>query len=1229
MDSLLDNDIAGAFPSLMEPRTACAIQKNAIIVLGMHRSGTSALTRVLNLLGVEIGHDLMPATPDNTKGYFELSAVSDLDDQIFADLGSSWDDVKPLPAAWWENPNIVGYRRQLLDLLQQQIGDGRLWGLKDPRICRLLPLWRSVIRDTGANPHYVVIARHPLEVVQSLQKRDAMSISHALMLWLRYVLDAERNSRGSQRVFVTYDQLMSEWPRVVDNLEQNLQLRFPVQRSAARNEIEDFLSPQLRHHSVKQGAVVSDSIFRSCAEALYEAVCKASSGQDFDSALFDQVSGELGEVSRLYQGRPVVVEPEKSVSDVKIPDQEECYQTWMNKTALTESDGQYMAERMMQNWQHRPGIHVIVPLFPGSEHYLADTLDSLARQLYGEWGLTVVTNMPAPDHAFTEQPMLEWVVTSESVASSVNSIIQRSPADWIILMTPGTQLAPQALFSIADYANLNSGWRVIYCDEDRLDENGDRCEPSFKPDMNLDLLHSAPYIGEAVFFHRETVLALSGFADYRGQENYELLFRFIERFGTNNVGHVADVLLHIPKVPVSDEEASFLDRQGRQIVEAHLRRNGDDAEVLGGFLPNTYRVVYKQADLPLVSIIIPSKDRLELLEPCIDSLLGKTLYPNFEILIVDNGSTAIDTHEYYEELQSRQADKIRILSCPGEFNYSAMNNLAVAEARGEYLLLLNNDTQVVQDEWLDRMMHHGQRPEVGIVGPRLIYPNGSLQHVGVILGLGEAADHIGNGQSLEEPGYLNRYQVDQELSAVTGACLLIRKSVYLAVNGLDAEELKVCFNDIDLCLKVTEQGYKVIWTPFSTLVHHGSATQLANVSPDKFARFKGEQDVMRRRWLKRLAHDPAYNDNLSMLFTDGRAETQILPRWDVNFHDRTRIAGFPLDYFGCGQYRIIAPLTALDRAGLAQCALMPKMEVVGKLPRIPTSIEIERMSPDVLFLQSSLSDEYLQALALYKRHNKAFRVFELDDLKCKVPEKNSRRKFLYRDMKQRLQKGLALCDRLIVTTEPLAEAMHPYIDDIRIIPNYLEGSRWSSLRSQRHCGRLPRVGWAGAQQHHGDLEFLIEVVKATAGKVEWVFFGMCLEELRPYAAEVHDFVDFESYPQKLSSLNLDLAVAPLEYHPFNEAKSNLRLLEYGIMGWPVICTDIFPYQNAPVVRLANETRPWIEAILERAYDLDSAAKEGDRLQQWVRGNWMLEDHLQDWLAALSPHQSDVQRRAAG
>jgi glycosyltransferase involved in cell wall biosynthesis len=247
----------------------------------------------------------------------------------------------------------------------------------------------------------------------------------------------------------------------------------------------------------------------------------------------------------------------------------------------------------------------------------------------------------------------------------------------------------------------------------------------------------------------------------------------------------------------------------------------------------------------------------------------------------------------------------------------------------------------------------------------------------------------------------------------------------------------------------------------------------------------------------------------------------------------------------------------------------------------------------------------------------------LDDLITQLPPKNSFYRFAFKDAKPRLRRAAALCQRLIVSTEPLRELTRGMCDDVQVLPNRLESSRWLGLRSTRRAGRKPRVGWAGAQQHQGDLELIRDVVRATAREVEWVFFGMCPEALRPYVYEFHEFVaSFDEYPAKLASLNLDLAVAPLELNAFNEAKSNLRLLEYGILGWPVICTDIYPYQEAPVTRLPNEPRAWIEAIRERIHDLDAAAQEGDRLREWVLAGYLLEDHLEEWLAAFA-HPASV------
>jgi glycosyltransferase involved in cell wall biosynthesis len=219
-----------------------------------------------------------------------------------------------------------------------------------------------------------------------------------------------------------------------------------------------------------------------------------------------------------------------------------------------------------------------------------------------------------------------------------------------------------------------------------------------------------------------------------------------------------------------------------------------------------------------------------------------------------------------------------------------------------------------------------------------------------------------------------------------------------------------------------------------------------------------------------------------------------------------------------------------------------------------------------------------------------------------------------------MREGLSYCDRLIVSTEPLAEYCRSMIDDIVVIPNRLEKTRWLAHQPRRNAGKKPRVGWAGAQQHLGDLELIKEVVEALSQEVEWVFMGMCPPFLKPFVAEEHAFVPFEDYPAKLASLNLDLAIAPLEQHLFNEGKSNLRLLEYGIMGWPVICTDIYPYQtnNAPVCRLQNNAALWISAIREKINDLDAAQREGDQLREWVVKHYLLEDHLAEWLQAVTP-----------
>jgi hypothetical protein len=287
--------------------------------------------------------------------------------------------------------------------------------------------------------------------------------------------------------------------------------------------------------------------------------------------------------------------------------------------------------------------------------------------------------------------------------------------------------------------------------------------------------------------------------------------------------------------------------------------------------------------------------------------------------------------------------------------------------------------------------------------------------------------------------------------------------------------------------------------------------------------------------------------------------------------------------------------------------------------------ELERLQVDSLLMHNAMHDPYMDAMEAYKRVNQTFIVFGQDDLMYAMPPKNPFSKTIYKDVKKRLRRCLGIADRVVVTTQALADELSSMADDIRVVPNYLDEAIWGGLQSQRGVADKPRVGWAGAQQHLGDLELLEEVVRETADEVDWVFFGMCPEFLQPYVKEIHNPVTFGKYPQKLATLNLDLAVAPLEHNRFNECKSNLRLLEYGVLGWPVIASDIAPYREGPVCLVRNQARAWIKAIRERTHDLDASRQEGDVLRDWVRENWLLQHHLDDWLAALDP-ASDYRRR---
>jgi O-antigen biosynthesis protein len=849
-------------------------------------------------------------------------------------------------------------------------------------------------------------------------------------------------------------------------------------------------------------------------------------------------------------------------------------------------------------------------------------LRSLLLQIVGDWELHVVAEggMPAP---FGAEPRLSWHELELGATEFLNRRLTGSNAHAVALIDAGDQLAPHALFGVGDALLRHPEWSAVYSDEDRIDLQGVRSGPHFKPDFNLDLLRSLPYVGGLLVLRRELFSQLGGFdAHWDGAEEYDLALRVAERAGTTGFGHIADVLYHrLSTSGRSRRSVADICAELPKIVQAHLDRSGIPATAQPGTLAHSCQVQYRHGGPdPLVSIIVPTKNQLLLLKRCVEAVLRITEYQNYELIIVDNGSDEPDACEYLQRIEGKADEigsRVRVLRHPGEFNFSAMNNRAVRSAAlGEYICLLNNDAAPLDGAWLGEMMALARRPDVGVVGAKLFYPDGRLQHGGVILGVGwgSPADHPFIREPGNSLGYWGRLQVVQDLSVVTAACLVTRRSVYEQVDGLDENVFAVAYNDVDYCLKVRDAGHLVVWTPFARLLHEASASLRADVEAiaveEKNARFSRERLAMYRRWMPSIAFDPAYNRNLSSFAFGFAVETEGAPTWDPEFRPRQRVLVYPADREGCGEYRIIAPSRALFKTGVVH-----SYETM-RLLSVP---EVARMAPDSVVFQRQLEWGQIEVIERVKNTSTAFRVFELDDLITNLPPKSVHRTAMPVDIGNRLKKALSLCDRLVVSTEPLARSYGRLCDEVIVRPNRLEKDRWSGLNPKRRLDGKPRIGWAGAIGHMGDLALIASVVEATAREVDWVFFGMCPDGLRPFIAEYHEWGPLHDYARRLASLDLDLAVAPLEHHPFNEGKSNLRLLEYGVLGYPVLCTDILPYQCAlPVFRVANRHHAWTRALCELVADREACRHAGERLRDAVLADWMLEDHLEEVKRAWLP-----------
>jgi len=1155
----------------------------AVVVLGMHRSGTSAVTRLINLMGAPLGSRLMTAMEGNNEtGFWEHQDIVDVHEDVLTHLGRRWDDIRAMPAGFDRLAELEPFRRRLIEAIQRDFAGQPLWAVKDPRMCRLMPLWQEVFPAVGAHPHYVIVLRNPIEVARSLERRDGFAMGKGLLLWLRHALEAERHTRGASRNFVRYETVVSDWAAVVDRMARSFGLDWPRRAGEAAAEVEVFLRRQLRHHAVDDLEMLGDerlsrwvrqchgallglaerdgeAAFRqldavtdelAAADALFEPVLDGTAPlidqlfrrvHELEQALGERDTrirerdtrirereGQIGErdariaerdtriaerdwqiqqrdvrihnlnnsvrelqeardainrrlvrrnhdvaglqeqvdrarhalleimrskswrfteplrmairASRkvaafarspgrllrwrvhnihlepldglaregdrfvmiggrgelrilseyrdlptgrcivsytieaaaglvqpfLYSGdwrdlstpkivalppvngdvRVVVDLPEtvgamrieplgaKSAFAIRnmcvietgplslltwavrerfaraVSSREEFrvfvknalallrrpgdlagfarprskaawsygYDDWIAAYDRIDDKDRAAMERRMRGLRRKPVISIAMPTYNSTERWLRRAIDSVIGQIYPHWELCIA------DDASTEprvRAVLEEYrlrdqrikVTYRSanghISAASNSALALATGEFVALLDHDDELPPHALYMVAEEINEYPDVDLIYSDEDKIDADGARYEPYFKSDYNPDLLMGHNMISHLGVYRRAVLEKVGGFREgYEGSQDYDLALRTIDATSPARIRHIPHVLYHWRAIPgsvaKSSDQKEYAHDAARRGIRDHLQRVGkSQVEVTTGYDRTVHRTVYPLPDpVPRVSVIVPTRDKVELLRVCVDGVLNRTDYADIELIVVDNQSRDPVTLDYLRELESTK--RARVLRFEGEFNFSGMNNYAVRESTGTMVCLLNNDIEPIGSGWLKEMVAHALRPEVGAVGAKLYYPNDKIQHGGVILGVGGVANHAFSGERRDAPSYFGRATLTQNYSAVTAACMVVRRAVFDEIGGLDETNLRVAFNDINFCLQLRARGYLVVWTPYAELYHHESASRGSDFRPEHLQRFRAEISYMRGQWGDLLENDPYYNPNLTL-----------------------------------------------------------------------------------------------------------------------------------------------------------------------------------------------------------------------------------------------------------------------------------------------------------------------------------------------------------------------------
>lgn len=850
---------------------------------------------------------------------------------------------------------------------------------------------------------------------------------------------------------------------------------------------------------------------------------------------------------------------------------------------------------------------------------LANTLDSLGNSLLQPAELTIVSSQSNP-FGDTSEGALRWVqlppewAGSAALPPQTTGPLAHVQAPWVLAIKAGATLQPNAILEFSITAQQTAA-AVLYADDDLLIE-GKPQHPHFKPHTNVEWLRSTNYLGDAV------LLQARGWKKHTECHRFEGVYAFalrtLEARGRTGLAHIDTLLVHGTGT-LTDAQLAAEQTQ----VQAHLARVGLQAQVTANTQRGLRDIAYT-AGPQRVSVVVPCATQVGYLGCLLQSMAGHGSPLLHEVLVVADAEFASRVQHAVDEANTPFPTRV-ITVANQPYSHAKALNAGAAEAQGNVLLFADDDTELVHGNWLEPLCALFNQPDVAAVAPRLVKPGSPepIMSAGpAFLGIaGLYASYCGEKGNVLESGPYGRLQAMQDVSAFAPHFFLVSAQHFKMVGGFDEAELPLFLPVLDFALRANANGLRHVWSPQVSVLHQGGKTleERQRLPEDTLALRQAELQERRclsARWASSLGADPNYNRSLSLVVPFD-LEQDIVIDWQPSRKDRPRTVALPLSS-GSGQYRVIEPLNALQNAGKAQsCVVFP---INRDVSRVPSSIELVRSGLDRLIVQNAIGDLQLARLEEYRINlPKLGVVHMLDDLFGNLPGKHHLHNYHKREGNTRLRRALELSDRLIVTTEPLREYYQAFVPETRVIPNSLMEATWFDLPVTPHerQGKL-RVGWAGAQQHLGDLDMIQTVVAHFSNQVDWVFMGMCPPSIQPHVKEVHPFVSIDVYPQTLANLDLDIAIAPLEDNPFNTCKSNLRLLEYGAMGWPVVCSDVYPFQtdDPPVRRVSNDVSEWIAALESLIASDALRTGMGKQLNHWVKTRYALSVHTDAWFKAI-------------